>query len=83
MCDPAVCVLGAWKPQAQTASLCRDLHSEWLFCSLALTRCDAMVTNVGIHMWHVTDLGQVNVCLCTCLHVCIPVCEEAGRGGIR
>lgn len=33
-----------------------------------------MVTNTGIHMWHVTDLGQVNVCLCTGLHVYIPVC---------
>jgi len=39
-----------------------------------------MVTNIGIHMWHVTDLGQVNVCLCTGLHVRIPVCVGGGVG---
>lgn len=57
-----------------------DLHSEWLYCSPALTRCNVMVTNIGIHMWHVTDLGQVNVCLCTGLHVRIPVCVGGGVG---
>ena len=39
-----------------------------------------MVTNIGIHMWHVTDLGQVTVCLGTGLHVRIPVCVGGGVG---
>lgn len=58
MCRLGGCRSG--KPQAHTVSLGRQ-PSERLTASPGLTRQIAVAANVGLGMWHVTDLEKTNV----------------------